>query len=306
MLDIALFGDGTKIRATMIQVSSGGRPDSSGRRQSLATDALLGILAAFVLAELTPWGAYELAGTILSVLVGAIGGLLIGQLFRRRLLIAIDAALIIAYLVVVATPVVVPFTSRWIRIDPLPADTVDAVVVLSAGLMSDSSLSSTAADRLLSGLELIRAGHGRRIVTTRHVERVGTGRLTTDGDQARLIALGSIPPDRWVVATGATTTREEAVSTARILLPRGEKRIIVVTSPLHTRRACATFEAVGFLVVCRASRERDHVTNPPLGTHDRLAALRAYGYEVAGFLKYRLQGWLTPRPVVTPGPGGSS
>ena len=306
MLDIALFGDGTKIRATMIQVSSGGRPDSSGRRQSLATDALLGILAAFLLAELTPVGGYELPGTLASLFAGAAGGALTGRVFRARILIGIDVALIVAYLLAVGTPIVAAFTSRWIRIDPLPADSVDAVVVLSAGLMSDSSLSSTAADRLLSGLELMRAGRGRRLVTTRHVVPTGAGQITSDTDQARLIAIASIPPDKWTVVNGATTTREEALFTARALIPRGEKRIIVVTSPLHTRRACATFEAVGFSVICQASRERDHVTNPPLGTRDRLAALRSYGYELAGVLKYRALGWLTPRPVVTPGAGGSS
>ena len=290
----------------MIQVSSGGRPDSSGRRQSLATDALLGILAAFLIAELTPVGGYELPGTLASVVVGAVGGALIGRMFRARVLIGIDAVLIVAYLLVVATPIVPVFTSRWIRVDPLPADTLDAVVVLSAGLMSDSSLSSTAADRLLSGLELMRAGRGRQLITTRHVVPTGVGELTSDTDQARLISLASIPSVRWTVVDSATTTREEALFTARLLIPRGEKRVIVVTSPLHTRRACATFEAVGFSVVCQASRERDHVTNPPLGTHDRLAALRSYGYELAGVLKYRALGWLTPRSVVTPGPGGSS
>ena len=306
MLDIALFGDGTKIRATMIQVSSGGRPDSSGRRQSLATDALLGVLAAFVVAELTPFGDYEIVGTIASLLIGGAAGVLVGRWFRPRVLVGIDVALIIIYLLVAGTPIVVPFTSSWIRIDPLPPDTLDAIVVLSAGVMSDSSLSSTAADRLLSGLELMRAGKGRRLITTRHVQETGRGELNTDTDQGRLTSLASIPADRWTVVIGPTTTREEAVFTARLLIPRGEKRIAVVTSPLHTRRACATFEGVGFSVVCQASRERDHVTNPPLGTHDRLAALRSYGYELAGFVKYRARGWLTPRPVVTEGAGGSS
>jgi uncharacterized SAM-binding protein YcdF (DUF218 family) len=306
VLDIALVGDGTKIRATMIQVSSGGRPDSSGRRQTLATDALLGILAVFIVAELTPFRGYELAGTILSVLVGAAGGAAIGQLFRRRVLITIDALLIVAYLVVAGTPIVAPFTTRWIRNDPLPPDTLDAVVVLSASVLSDSALSANAADRLLSGLELMRDGRARRIITTRQVEPNPHGEITSDGDQRRLISLASIAADRWTIVPGAKTTHDEALLTSRLLIPAGEKRIIVVTSPMHTRRACAVFEAVGFTVVCRAARERDGVTNPPSGTHDRLAALRSYGYELVGFAKYRAMGWLTPRPVVTQGTGGSS
>jgi uncharacterized SAM-binding protein YcdF (DUF218 family) len=277
----------------MTQISSAGRPDSSGRRQATLTDALLGVLAAFVLAQLAPWGGYEVAGTVGSILLGAVGGALIGRFFRARVLIAIDIALIALYLLVAWTPIVVPFTSRWIRIDPLPADTLDAVIVLSAGLLSDSALSTNGADRLLSGLELLRAGHARRVITTRQVVQVPGGVITSDSDQARLIALAS-ETDKWTVVAGATTTRDEAVLSSRLLIPHGERRVAVVTSPLHTRRACAVFEAVGFTVTCRASRERDNATNPPVGKHDRLAAFRSYGYELVGMLKYRSQGWLTP------------
>jgi uncharacterized SAM-binding protein YcdF (DUF218 family) len=289
----------------MIQVSSSRRPDSSGRGQAVATDALLGVLAALVVAQLAPWREYEVAGTIGSVFLGALGGVVVGRVLRRGALIAINIVLIAIFLVVSWTPVLVPFTSRWVRNDGLPADTLDAVVVLSGGVNSDSALSAVAADRLLAGLELIRAGRARRIVTTRQVEREGNLVITSDSDQARLISLASVA-DKWTVVTGAKTTREEAVLTSRQLIPRGEKRIIVVTSPLHTRRACAVFEAVGFSVVCRAARERDYVTNPATGKADRLAALRAYGYELVGFLKYRAQGWLAPRPAVTQGAGGSS
>jgi hypothetical protein len=65
---------------------------------------------------------------------------------------------------------------------------------------------------------------------------------------------------------------------------------------MHTRRACAVFEAVGFRVVCQASRERDFVTDHPIGNRDRLAAVRAYGYEVMGMIKYRAKGWLSRPP----------
>lgn len=287
----------------MNEISSGRRPDSSG--YALATDALLGILAAFVLAQLAPWGTYDVIGTIVSVVAGAIGGLVVGRLLRPRVLVGIDVALIALYLIITWTPIVVPFTSRWVRIDPLPADTLDAVVVPSASVMSDSALSTIAADRLLAGLELVRAGHARRIITTRQIAHVGDRLVSSDSDQARLVSLAS-STDKWTIVDGPKTTRDEAVLTARLLLPRGEKRIIVVTSPLHTRRACGVFEGAGFTVVCRAARERDNATNPPVGQHDRLAAFRSYGYEVAGWLKYRSRGWLTPSSAVTSKAGGSS
>jgi uncharacterized SAM-binding protein YcdF (DUF218 family) len=129
--------------------------------------------------------------------------------------------------------------------------------------------------------------------------------ISSDVDQRRLISLASVA-GAWIVVDSVHTTRDEAVRSAARLLPEGARSIIVVTSPMHTRRACATFEAVGFRVVCRASRERDFATNPPVGNRDRLAALRAFGYEQLGMIKYRARGWLTPHSLVTPATGGSS
>jgi uncharacterized SAM-binding protein YcdF (DUF218 family) len=271
----------------------------------MITNALLGVLAAFVLAQLAPWGAHDDLATIGSVILGAAGGLVVGWPLRSRILIGIDVLLVGFYLAVTWFPIVAPRTIAWVRVDSLPADTLDAVVVLSATVLPDSALNTIGADRLLSGLELMRAGRARRIITTRLVAKSHGREIASDNDQERLVALAS-ETDKWSVVTGPTTTREEAVLTAQLLLPRGEKRIAVVTSPLHTRRACAVFENVGFTVTCRAALERDHMTNPPAGPQDRLAALRAYIYELAGWVKYRSHGWLTPHPVVTQRVGGSS
>ena len=156
-----------------------------------------------------------------------------------------------------------------------------------------------------STLELMRAGHARRLVTTKQIQEVASRTITSDSDQTRLITLASMT-DRWTVVDGVHTTRDEAVRSAELLLPKGERTIAVVTSPMHTRRACKVFEAVGFKVYCRASRERDNATNPPEGKQSRLAALRAYGYELMGMVKYSMRGWLTPRPTLTRSTGGSS
>lgn len=294
VLGIALFDGWPKIRATMNEISAGGPLDSSGRRarrDAIVTNALLGVLATFVIARLAPWGDYELAGTIVTVLLGAAGGIVIGKVFRPATLILVDLALIAIYLIVAFTPIMTPLTANWVRVDPLPTGVLDAVVVLSGGVKSDTALNSSAADRLIGGLELMRAGRGRRLVTTRVVLRFGDRMVSSDSDQARLVALASIEAP-WDIVDNVHTTRDEAVNTAKLLLPVSAQSIVLVTSPLHTRRACAAFEAVGFRVICRPSRERDYATNPPHGKLDRLAALRSYGYEVAGMVKYWAKGWL--------------
>ena len=292
----------------MNEISSDGRVGSSGRwrRTSIvATNALLGILAALLVAQMAPWGDRDVGGPSVNTLfLGLVGGIAIG-LLRAGILVIVDASLIAVYLLVSTTPIMTSFTERWVRVDSLPRDTLDAVVSLSAGLQSDSALNTVAADRLLGALELARAGHARRVVTTRQRDRRGKDDIDSDADQRRLISLASLA-GVWSIVDSVSTTRDEAVQTAALLLPSGARSIIVVTSPMHTRRACETFEAVGFRVVCRAARERDFVTGHPAGNRDRIAAVRAFGYEMMAMLKYRWKGWLAPRPVVTPSPGGSS
>jgi uncharacterized SAM-binding protein YcdF (DUF218 family) len=305
LLDIALFGGGPKIQSTMTEISSGRPLDSSGKWTTIATNALLGVLAALLMAQLAPWGDGENSGTTISVALGALGGALLGRLVRPGLLVVVDGVLLGVYLIVMSTPVMTPFTQRWIRVDALPGDTLDAIISLSAGVKTDSALNVVAADRLLTALELMRQGHARRLITSRQVEKGARGPISSDADQRRLITLGSLAQS-WTIVDSVHSTRDEAVRIAELLIPTGARSIILVTSPMHTRRACAAFEAVGFRVYCQASRERDFATNPPYANRDRLAAVRAYGYEVMGMIKYRMKGWLKPGPVVTPAPGGSS
>jgi len=309
VLDIALFGSGPKIQTTMNEISADRQGDSSGRERrrasTIATNALLGVLASFLVAQLAPWGDGDVAATTGSLFAGMAAGVAIGFFGRPRILIILDASLLVVYLLVTPTDIVSQFTEKWVRIDPLPADTLDAVIALSAGIHTNSALNTVAADRLLSALELIRDGRARRLVTTRERQVINDRIIDSDRDQRRLISLASMER-AWSVVDSVHSTHDEAVQIAALLLPSGARSIILVTSPMHTRRACAVFEAVGFRVVCRASLERDFVTNHPLGNRDRLAAIRAFGYEVMGMIKYHWKGWLTPRPPVTTAPGGSS
>jgi uncharacterized SAM-binding protein YcdF (DUF218 family) len=275
----------------MTQISAARPPDSSGRVHAIATNALLGVLAALVIAELMPWGDLDKVGTSVSVVAGGLAGAAVGHVLRPSILLALNGALLAIYLAVALTPIMTPITQRWVRVDALPGDTLDAVIALSAGVKSDSALNAAGADRLIGALELMRAGRARRLVTTRHVEHIHGSAIGSESDQRRLITLASAPA-LWTIVDSVHTTRDEAVRSAALLLPVGARTIAVVTSPMHTRRACAVFEAVGFRVYCQAARERDFATNPPVGSRDRLAALRAYGYEQLAMIKYGLEGWL--------------
>jgi uncharacterized SAM-binding protein YcdF (DUF218 family) len=95
----------------------------------------------------------------------------------------------------------------------------------------------------------------------------------------------------WTVLDSVVSTRHEA-ERAAASLPPSNRTIIVVTSPMHTRRACATFEKVGFRVYCMPAEERLWITRHPELPRDRVPAFRMYLYERVGWLKYRWKGWI--------------
>lgn len=247
--------------------------------------ALMGALAGHFVSDIGLIARYtgvpaELAGAVAGALIAVSGGL--------RFLAAADVALFAIYSILALSPTMGFLAERWVRNDA-PAS-ADAVVVLSGGLASNGALAPGGLDRLLTGLAQVHEDRSRHLVTTRVVERIGGQWLVTDEDQRRTISLVDV--SKWDIVGPVGTTRDEAVASAALLLPRAERHIMVVTSPMHTRRACAVFEKVGFTVTCVAAFEHDHPSWHPRTADERLASFRAYFYERAGMLKYRWRGWI--------------
>jgi uncharacterized SAM-binding protein YcdF (DUF218 family) len=216
-----------------------------------------------------------------------------------RVLFVVDGALFCVYLVVALSQVVSGPASKWVRADSLPPRPFDAVVVLSSGVRPDSSIDVDAVDRMLTGLALVKAGAAPRLITTRTEVEFNGHSASSDPDQLRLIRLAGVEAG-WTVVDSVYSTRDEAVRIAQRLLPSGPKTIAVVTSPMHTRRACQVFEAVGFRVYCVPAREHEFRTWHPKSPSDRLAASREYLYERLGMVKYRWKGWLPAHPSASP------
>jgi len=258
-------------------------------RQGAAIGAVAGALGGFLLIGL---GLGEVSGHAVDPdWVGAcavIGGL-VGLLRGQWIVVIADAALALVYFAAAETPLMTALARRWVRSDPVPAS-ADAIVVLSAAVLADSALDVQGTERLLSGLELYQMGVAPRLFTTRVEIDYADGIRSSTPDQARLVKLAGATAG-WTVLEGVFTTRDEALQSA-VKLPEGARRLVVVTSPMHTRRACATFEAVGFAVSCHPARGRDYSTWVPVERMDRLAAFREYLYERLGMVKYRWKHWL--------------
>lgn len=223
-------------------------------------------------------------------IVAVAGGAWIGARVSTRP-IAIGSAIVALFVYVIGfTSVMRGPVHSLIRRDSIPAERLDAVIVLSSSVSADSLLDPAALERLLTGLAVFRDNGARLLVTTRSA--VGaSGRLESDTDRRRLIDLAA-DTGRWHAVGPVATTRDEAVKTAALLLPLEQKRVAVVTSPLHTTRACRAFEKVGFQVTCVPADERLYTVNTFNSSSTRLHATADWLYEQLALLEYRFRGWI--------------
>lgn len=261
-------------------------------RTSPIEGAILGAFAGFIVSEIGLASLLGPAGTLFRPLPLAVAGAIAGAAGLKRVLLAVDVSLIMLWTVLGYTPLADALASGWVRDDRRAEPRhVDAVVALSSGVSADSVLDVYGVDRLLSALEVMKRGGASRLVTiTVSTPHRGVS-LSSEPDQRRLIDMaGQI--GAWTAVQGAGSTHDEARLTARALSAAPGSSIIVVTSPIHTRRACATFEGAGFRVYCHPAREHEFMSWHPETTRDRLATIRAYVYERLGMIKYRSAGWI--------------
>ena len=225
------------------------------------------------------------------LVAGVVVGALVGQFQLSRLAGYLMVAGAVVTAVLTLTPVVDGPIKSWVRHDSLPTTPLDAVVVLSSSVNHDGVLDVSGVERLLSGLAVWRRNHARLLITTRVQDRGSDRVVTSDADQRALIQLGG-DTSLWRIAAPAHTTHDEAMRTSEMLAPANTRTIAVVTSPLHTRRACATFEALGFHVVCIPSDERSYAVYSLPGPLDRFRAFFDWLYERLAVIKYRSRGWI--------------
>lgn len=251
--------------------------------------ALLGALGGFLLNSLGVPSLFGDAHAVALVVAGLIVGAAIAVIAGTVSLACANALLVLLWLAIAYTPMMARLAPAWVRQDSAPAS-ANAVVVLSSGVGTDSALTVDGLDRLISGLAIAKSSHAGELVTSRVARLAPAGVITSDSDQARLVALAGYS-GHWDIVTRVHSTRDEALRAARLLLP-ARPRIVLVTSPMHTRRACATFERVGFIVSCQPAREHEAGRWHPVTSTDRLAAFGEYAYERLGMLKYRAKGWV--------------
>ena len=179
--------------------------------------------------------------------------ILIGLIKNKKKLIYIA----IGVLYILSTPI---FSNNFFKLvegseyrKPISAiDSADAIVVLSGMLEINEVGDSTYIewgdpDRFFGGIALFKAGKAQKLVFT-------GGKMPwdkvkkTEGDVLKEYAISNgIPSENIFVTKDVENTADEAVAVKELISP--SKRIILVTSAYHMKRAKRLFEKQGFIVI---------------------------------------------------------
>lgn len=192
------------------------------------------------------------------VFVGALGVALFGCRGRaRRVLLGLLAILWLCSAGVVVDRALARQEAAFppLALDGVPA--ADAVVVLGGmterrppHALTDRVEFNDTADRLLEGARLVRAGVAPRLVLSGGASDLA-GRTPPESPLLAdwLVAAGLLARDQIAVEAESRSTSENAERTAALAREFGWRRVILVTSALHMRRAEACFRRAGLEVV---------------------------------------------------------
>jgi uncharacterized SAM-binding protein YcdF (DUF218 family) len=114
-------------------------------------------------------------------------------------------------------------------------------------------------------------------------------------EMAGLLVEWGVPREAILLEEKARTTSENAAESARLLRARGVKRVLLVTSSIHMRRALASFRAEGLEAIpsaCDALAAGPPSTGPLawLPAPEALARTHRALKELLGLLYYRATG----------------
>ena len=175
----------------------------------------------------------------------------------------------------------------------------DAIVVLG-GSMAQTKFpryqpEETSGARVLMAWRLFHAGKAAVILCSGGAPYIGIyGKERTEADDiAELLGEWGVPSEKVIRESESRTTLENALNTAKILLPQKKNKILLVTTAMHLKRAAGLYRRAGFDVVAVPSTwyqgEGIHFDDlfPDVGV---LYGNSLWLKEVAGLVFFRLLG----------------
>ena len=270
----------------MESIVAGKRKSRRSRRRArwIAEGLVLGVMTGHALADLGV-RAVPFLRTLDIVLILAVVCPLI-QLTRARNAVYFASVIAaVCYLIVGYTPVSPGLIRHRPRNDRLqPAD---AVVVLSSTMYDSGIIPAEQQQRLHHAYRILKERLAPRLVITRLPDPAPSP-LQMVRDQLDFYGIGAPVIETDVVEN----TYEEAVSVRALMQREGWKKVILVSSILHMKRAAATFEKAGVPVIASPCRESTFDLRSLRPGRDRITAFRSWIWEEIGWYTYRWRGWV--------------
>jgi uncharacterized SAM-binding protein YcdF (DUF218 family) len=206
----------------------------------------------------------------------------------KKIVVGVALSLAALCLVVAYTPLTRALVPGLVRHDPERA--ADAIFVLSSHVQPDDDPSAEALSRATRGLELLGRGLAPRLYLSELRKPAGSYVRYLTASAERM----GLPGAHAIESVGVVgNTHDEALRTAEIFRAHGWKRLLLVTSPTHTRRAAATFERAGIPeVIAVPSVETVFDVEALRMSDDRLMAFGPILHEWVGLMIYRWRGWI--------------
>ena len=153
----------------------------------------------------------------------------------RRRTVAIVAAVAVLWFVLFQTPI------GWRLGDPLlvreAPQPADAIVVFAGGAGESGQAGGGYQERVKQAVDLYKAGYAPRMIFSS-----GFGFVFEEAEVMRGLAeANGVPPEAILLETNAKNTHDYVVFANQILSEHGWRRILLVSSPYHMRRAVMTW-----------------------------------------------------------------
>ena len=202
----------------------------------------------------------------------------------RRGLQALAAAAIV-YLLLFQTPLL------WWIAEPLRVEQepqiADAVVVFAGGVGESGRAGGGFQERIKEAIDLYHAGYAKHLIFSS-----GFVSAFKEAEVMRAVAVDNgVPPEALLLEEQASNTYENVLRTNEILARHGWRRILLVSSPYHMRRALLTWD--------HNAPDVTVIPSPPADSqfyaHTRGASLeqiRGIVQEYAAIVEYWRKGWI--------------
>lgn len=153
----------------------------------------------------------------------------------------------------------------WIAVGPeeAPDSRADVAIVLGAAVDEDSP-SPVFRERIAHGITLYDEGRVQKLLLT---GARGNGEAIAESEAARRMALAAGVPERDILTENeSVTTMHNLVEAQLVMRDAGAETALIVSDPLHMRRAIEMAEALGIEAEASAtptSRYRSFSTQAP-------------------------------------------